>query len=147
MSHVEEAAKKACHNCQRRRRRCDRALPNCRKCEHANEECLGYGKLVTWVDGVASRGKMLGMSFDQFENVSRGHEAEAASVPLDKRKRNNELNLHHLPAGPLSAIDQPLTDPIIQDVGQNSRFYLFYCKIVSGFAFSFPLPYIARLTM
>ncbi|OAX82598.1 hypothetical protein ACJ72_03051 [Emergomyces africanus] len=53
-----------CYTCRRRRVICDRLLPNCRKCGSAQKACLGYKKPITWVRGVASRGKMMGLTFD-----------------------------------------------------------------------------------
>lgn len=43
-----------CHNCRKRRVRCDSAQPTCRKCALKGIECLGYGKqkpLVWLQDG------------------------------------------------------------------------------------------------
>lgn len=55
-----------CYTCRRRRVRCDRALPTCRKCAKADHECAGYKKGFRWVGGIASRGKMMGKStFDE----------------------------------------------------------------------------------
>ncbi|CRK19165.1 hypothetical protein BN1723_011797, partial [Verticillium longisporum] len=59
---LQQAPTKACHNCRRRRLRCDRSYPSCHKCTTAGHECLGYGKLYKWADGVASRGKLAGKS-------------------------------------------------------------------------------------
>ncbi|PGH35814.1 hypothetical protein GX50_01398 [[Emmonsia] crescens] len=53
-----------CYSCRRRRVTCDRLLPTCRKCDSAQKTCLGYKKPITWVQGVASRGKMMGLTFD-----------------------------------------------------------------------------------
>lgn len=56
---------KGCYTCRRRRIVCDNGLPTCQKCRDAGKECLGYQKPLTWVKGgVASRGKMMGRSFD-----------------------------------------------------------------------------------
>lgn len=56
---------KGCYTCRRRRIVCDNGLPTCRKCRDAGKECLGYQKPLVWVKGgVASRGKMMGLSFD-----------------------------------------------------------------------------------
>ncbi|KAL4883157.1 fungal-specific transcription factor domain-containing protein [Aspergillus karnatakaensis] len=56
-------ATKACHNCRRRRLKCDRTVPSCNKCRQLGQECLGYGKLFLWTQGVASRGKMMGKNY------------------------------------------------------------------------------------
>ncbi|KAL4961694.1 Zn(II)2Cys6 transcription factor [Aspergillus stella-maris] len=56
-------SKGACHTCRRRRVKCDLGKPRCQKCYAAGVECLGYDNLILWVDGIASRGKMMGKSF------------------------------------------------------------------------------------
>ncbi|KLJ11191.1 hypothetical protein EMPG_13522 [Blastomyces silverae] len=53
-----------CYTCRRRRVTCDRRLPTCQKCNKAQKACLGYKKPLTWVQGIASRGKMMGLTFD-----------------------------------------------------------------------------------
>lgn len=61
-----------CYTCRRRRIICDNGLPTCRKCRNAGKECLGYKKPLVWVKGgVASRGRMMGRSF---EDVNRSTE-------------------------------------------------------------------------
>ena len=60
-----------CYTCRRRRIICDNGQPTCRKCRDAGKECLGYQKPLVWVKGgVASRGKMMGRSFDDAEKSS-----------------------------------------------------------------------------
>ncbi|KAK3994323.1 acriflavine sensitivity control protein acr-2 [Cladorrhinum sp. PSN332] len=49
---------KACHNCRRRRLRCDRSHPFCHKCSLNGEECLGYGTIIRWANAPAIRGKL-----------------------------------------------------------------------------------------
>ncbi|EAW09833.1 Zn(II)2Cys6 transcription factor [Aspergillus clavatus NRRL 1] len=62
---------KGCYTCRRRRIICDNGLPTCRKCRNAGKECLGYQKPLVWVKGgVASRGKMMGRSFDDIRSNS-----------------------------------------------------------------------------
>ncbi|KAF5670557.1 acriflavine sensitivity control ACR-2 [Fusarium heterosporum] len=53
-------ADKPCHNCRRRRLRCDRLLPHCAKCEAKGVECLGYSQIFQWTGAVASRGRLAG---------------------------------------------------------------------------------------
>jgi hypothetical protein len=57
-----QKADKACHNCRRKRLRCDRGYPYCHKCLTAGRECLGYGNLLRWTGAVASRGKLAGQT-------------------------------------------------------------------------------------
>ncbi|EGR51341.1 uncharacterized protein TRIREDRAFT_56214 [Trichoderma reesei QM6a] len=47
---------KPCHNCRRRRLRCDRSWPTCHKCAVSGQECLGYGKVFVWQQTIDSRG-------------------------------------------------------------------------------------------
>lgn len=47
---------KPCHNCRRRRLRCDRSWPSCHKCALSGQECLGYGKVFVWTQAIDSQG-------------------------------------------------------------------------------------------
>ncbi|KAE9372745.1 hypothetical protein N431DRAFT_457438 [Stipitochalara longipes BDJ] len=58
----QELATKDCRVCNRRRIKCDRRLPTCGKCEKRGLTCSGYGVLLKWDQGVASRGKLKGQS-------------------------------------------------------------------------------------
>ncbi|KAM3506473.1 hypothetical protein MY10362_002339 [Beauveria mimosiformis] len=49
---------KPCHNCRRRRLRCDRSWPTCHKCTSTGQECLGYGKVYVWTEGIDAQGKV-----------------------------------------------------------------------------------------
>ena len=42
-----------CHNCRKRRIRCDSALPTCKKCARKGIDCPGYGKKkpLVWLEG------------------------------------------------------------------------------------------------
>ena len=74
---------KGCYTCRRRRIICDNGQPTCRKCRDAGKECLGYQKPLVWVKGgVASRGKMMGRSFDDPEKPpSKSKCQEATKIP------------------------------------------------------------------
>lgn len=126
---------KACHNCRRSRRRCDRSIPSCSKCLSTGQVCLGYGKFLNWTNSVASRGKLMGKSF-AVTKVSGSH-------PSVLRNSGNKLaaslkrpqSLEHensLTLEPVSTWYRRLDDPLFQDLSQDVRFYLSYCK-------SFPL--------
>lgn len=49
---------KPCHNCRRRRLRCDRSWPTCHKCAVSGQECLGYGKVFVWTQAIDARGNL-----------------------------------------------------------------------------------------
>ncbi|KAE8138913.1 fungal-specific transcription factor domain-containing protein [Aspergillus pseudotamarii] len=62
MSEQPPTAAKDCSNCQRRRLKCDRVRPACRKCGKRCLKCPGYGVQLKWDQGVASRGNLMGRS-------------------------------------------------------------------------------------
>lgn len=71
---------KGCYTCRRRRIICDDGQPTCRKCRDAGKECLGYQKPLVWVKGgVASRGKMMGRSFDEVKKPTGQPESQPSA--------------------------------------------------------------------
>ncbi|KKK14615.1 hypothetical protein AOCH_005803 [Aspergillus ochraceoroseus] len=134
---------KGCYTCRRRRIICDNALPTCRKCRGAGKECLGYQKPLVWVKGgVASRGKMIGLSFDDVQKDTETQDNLSTSANFPE---NAEL-LHpsSLPPPPqveteaecadrhqgapvaVNRVPIPwvLTDPLFKDCSRMSRFYI-----------------------
>lgn len=116
---------KACHNCRKRRWRCDRSLPSCQKCLSSGADCLGYGKLFKWNSGVASRGKMMGKSYDESENTrkeAKNHDAPPA------------LQVHHEATDALTRLGHDfadaqtvpwaLADPLVNDLDPHTRYYM-----------------------
>lgn len=51
-----------CHSCRKRQTPCDRRRPYCSQCVELGKECSGYKTTLTWGVGVASRGKLRGMT-------------------------------------------------------------------------------------
>ncbi|KAF2000974.1 hypothetical protein P154DRAFT_191818 [Amniculicola lignicola CBS 123094] len=136
---------KACHNCRRRRWKCDRSLPVCQKCLSSGTECLGYNKLFVWNNGVASRGKMMGKSFEGTKglSISKVHSQEPTPTPppernelvILKRTINAERgSLFTDDASPIldyvyhasSVVQWPLVDPLVQDLDVHSRYYVYH---------------------
>lgn len=60
-----------CFACRKRAVQCDRKRPYCTQCINIGKECSGYKTTLTWGVGVASRGKLRGMSLPVM-----GHEQE-----------------------------------------------------------------------
>jgi hypothetical protein len=56
-----------CRTCNRRRIRCDRSLPTCKKCALKELTCPGYGLRIQFGQGVASRGKLMGKELPVIE--------------------------------------------------------------------------------
>lgn len=51
-----------CFSCQKNNSECDRRRPYCTPCLQLGKDCSGYKTVLTWGVGVASRGKLRGMS-------------------------------------------------------------------------------------
>ena len=51
-----------CFTCSKRNTKCDRRRPYCSQCLEIGNECSGYKTQLTWGVGVASRGKLRGLS-------------------------------------------------------------------------------------
>lgn len=140
---------KACHNCRKKRWKCDRSLPVCHKCLSSGAECLGYGKLFVWNNGVASRGKMMGKSYEEALATRRdgqAHLPRLAFRPTPTPKPSSQPE--HYPGLSHSAdldyrddsssssgeegehvgtvVQRPLLDPLVQDLSSHSRYYLFH---------------------
>lgn len=163
---------KGCYTCRRRRIICDNGLPTCQKCRDAGKECLGYQKPLVWVKGgVASRGKMMGRSFNEVsKKASHGTDEskDSTTIPTDlssdvspvgnvdhtgpgvpnaaasqdnapgvfaeralsKRSQPGRSNYSNSSAAAIVTDHAPLSpsliDPIIKDMNELSRFYLFH---------------------
>ncbi|KAK5100825.1 hypothetical protein LTR70_001139 [Exophiala xenobiotica] len=51
-----------CFTCAERKLKCDRRRPYCSQCLQVGQDCSGYKTQLTWGVGVASRGKLRGLS-------------------------------------------------------------------------------------
>ncbi|KAE8148129.1 hypothetical protein BDV25DRAFT_158966 [Aspergillus avenaceus] len=155
---------KGCYTCRRRRIICDNGLPTCRKCRDAGKECLGYQKPLVWVKGgVASRGKMMGRSFNDVKKNMTGDGSSAAFTVSEIDTPNQDgldLDLFDLSLMSMSdatpsqsdfglampahspvvdSVPSPwgLVDPLFKDLSPLSRFYIshFSQNIVGCLAF------------
>ncbi|RJE22858.1 hypothetical protein PHISCL_04803 [Aspergillus sclerotialis] len=59
---VVTGAAEDCFTCAKRGTQCDRRRPYCSQCIGLGQECSGYKTTLTWGVGVASRGKLRGLS-------------------------------------------------------------------------------------
>jgi hypothetical protein len=117
--------RKSCHNCRRRRLRCDRSVPACYKCTKTGQRCLGYGQIYRWVDSETSSGHE-----SQRRGASLTSSAECDSLLL-RRAYHGELSdlstLNTLGDGPQEPLNSFLADPLLQDLSASNRRYMFYC--------------------
>ncbi|KAI1207840.1 fungal-specific transcription factor domain-containing protein [Annulohypoxylon truncatum] len=119
-------ATKPCHNCRRRRIRCDRSVPGCHKCTSTGRECSGYGKLYKWVDNPASRGQVTKkdparLLLDtreppEFQSDVKGSVEQTSTVTPGDELWSYSPNFS-------------LLDPLFQDLGVSSRHYLNYYAV------------------
>ncbi|KAI0165326.1 fungal-specific transcription factor domain-containing protein [Hypoxylon sp. FL1284] len=118
-------APKACHNCRRCRLRCDRSVPGCLKCSNAGRQCLGYGKLYKWIDGVSSqdRTKHLSVSHRPKTPASFRPPQSDAKICSESRLRPKDVKSPSLPLQLL------LLDPLLQGLDGSSRYYLNYYSV------------------
>ncbi|KAL3485994.1 fungal-specific transcription factor domain-containing protein [Aspergillus germanicus] len=114
-SAIDVQAEKPCHNCRRRRLKCDRSLPTCVKCSRTGQACLGYGKLFLWNQGVASRGRMMGKTFPILQPQCGTQYTLAGPRGLAYTAPSSHFHLH-----------APLLDPVFGDIDYTSRQYLFH---------------------
>jgi hypothetical protein len=122
---------RACHNCRRSRRRCDRSIPTCTKCHSTGQVCLGYGKFLNWTNSVASRGKMMGKTFavtgasgtQPIAPYASSTSPAMSSKVVSSHKGENVSSLDSIPSWCWQ-----LGDPVFQDLSRSSKFYLSYCK-------------------
>lgn len=157
MSQIKrDVAIKSCHNCRRRRLRCDRSYPGCGKCVSRGIECLGYGQLFQWTGSVASRGKLAGessaASLCGIRPTSEGI-ANDTEPPADEPEACSRVEIETGPfhvshdgvddysvvsstqivsennSSVVSRFTNPRTliDPLFQDMSYSHRRYLDYC--------------------
>lgn len=72
-----------CFTCAKRNVKCDRRRPYCSQCLEIGNECSGYKTQLTWGVGVASRGKLRGLSLPiaKAPPVNQGKAAPKVPTP------------------------------------------------------------------
>ncbi|KAI1174495.1 hypothetical protein F4777DRAFT_382265 [Nemania sp. FL0916] len=107
---------KACHNCRKRRLRCDRSIPACYKCSKTGQKCLGYGRVYRWVGSADPPEKQ---QWGQGQNRNQNH-CQSVALTASSKFGNRSQN-----GGVLSTFPF-LADPLLQDLRPSSRHYLSY---------------------
>jgi hypothetical protein len=115
-----------CRVCHRRRIKCDRSLPTCKKCAKKNIQCSGYGIALKWDQGVASRGKLAGRSIPL--------PPESIPVPDEPQVQDAafvEQNITSIVQLPLMPSMQSFSSPPLES--RNGRFLLHhYDQVVAA---------------
>ncbi|KAL8935720.1 MAG: hypothetical protein Q9216_005290 [Gyalolechia sp. 2 TL-2023] len=102
-----------CFACQERQTSCDRRRPYCTQCLDQGRDCSGYKTTLTWGLGVASRGKLRGLSLPIAKSNKIAGESDATP---ESRKRSASTQLTKL--GPTrTELQHP---PFIQAAGSSN---------------------------
>jgi hypothetical protein len=87
-----------CFTCRKRSIKCDRKRPYCTQCLEIGKDCSGYQTKLTWGVGVASRGKLRGLSLPIINSTKKASaddsKDQATSAP--KREVSPTSNPDHL---------------------------------------------------
>lgn len=80
-----------CFTCTKRGVKCDRRRPYCSQCLEVGNECSGYKTQLTWGVGVASRGKLRGLSLPIAKSppVNTGVKKSGATSPVRARANSS----------------------------------------------------------
>jgi hypothetical protein len=79
-----------CFACTKRKVKCDRRRPYCSQCLEVGNECSGYKTQLTWGVGVASRGKLRGLSLPVAKSAP-AHRSPTAPRPRVISRRSNSV--------------------------------------------------------
>lgn len=79
-------ASEDCFTCRKRQTKCDRRRPYCGQCLEIGKDCSGYKTTLTWGVGVASRGKLRGLSCPVANPTTQETPETKKTAPAHKRK-------------------------------------------------------------
>ncbi|CAK3987584.1 hypothetical protein DOTSEDRAFT_84385 [Lecanosticta acicola] len=104
---TSSGAQDDCFACRRQARSCDRKRPYCTQCLESGRECSGYKTTLTWNVGVASRGKLRGLSCPVTaktpggdDNVSNEHSRQQKSTTNKVKEENKSVSTTTSPGRP-----------------------------------------------
>ncbi|KAG9688967.1 hypothetical protein KCU95_g9970, partial [Aureobasidium melanogenum] len=88
-----------CFTCRKRGAPCDRRRPYCGQCLEIGKDCSGYKTTLTWGVGIASRGKLRGLTCPV---------AEKGDGPVGVTKRNSVSQPRRKPSTTAPTSDRPV---------------------------------------
>ncbi|KAF7904698.1 hypothetical protein EAF00_002032 [Botryotinia globosa] len=99
-----------CFACTKRSVKCDRRRPYCSPCLEVGNECSGYKTQLTWGVGVASRGKLRGLSLPVAKSppapksppITRPRAASTIARTLEKNEEGVRIKLENAASVPVS---------------------------------------------
>ncbi|KAK5175203.1 uncharacterized protein LTR77_000340 [Saxophila tyrrhenica] len=78
-----------CFACSTRGAKCDRKRPYCTQCIEIGKECSGYKTTLTWGVGVASRGKLRGLTCPIANKNADGTDVSAVELEARRRRKSS----------------------------------------------------------
>lgn len=98
-----------CVNCKKRKRKCDEQRPECLACTSRNMKCGGYAHPVRWVEGIASRGRFVGVIHPGVETqkVIRPNIVESNNTSTPGMLASIPTTAAPAPAAPLPTTTSP----------------------------------------
>lgn len=110
-----------CFTCRKRQTKCDRKRPYCTQCIDMGKECSGYRTALTWGVGVASRGKLRGMTLPIARSAQVPTARERSRTPSTPSlsaaaRQQPTLNAHspfnlHSRTSAIDSFQSPLPSP------------------------------------
>lgn len=94
-----------CFACRKRAVKCDRKRPYCTPCIEIGKECSGYKVSLTWGVGVASRGKLRGLTCPIANKNIDGTDASPQEMEARRRRKSSVSKVKKEDAEPTSAIN------------------------------------------
>ena len=102
-----------CFACRKRAVPCDRKRPYCTQCIDIGKECSGYKTTLTWGVGVASRGKLRGLTCPIANKSIDGSDIGKASTGggVTKRRKSSVVapKVEPIPGTPAQTQQLPLS--------------------------------------
>ncbi|KAJ9613327.1 hypothetical protein H2200_003269 [Cladophialophora chaetospira] len=97
-----------CFTCTSRSVKCDRRRPYCSQCLDDGKDCSGYKTQLTWGNGVASRGKLRGLSLP----VAGTQKLATPTSPTRAKRRPSQQQ----PSAPISQLQHPTAPSVPRNV-------------------------------
>jgi hypothetical protein len=105
-----------CFMCQKRSTPCDRRRPYCGQCLEIGKDCSGYKTTLTWGVGIASRGKLRGLTCPVAEKTDGPvGVTKRNSVSQPRRKASTNIPASERPIPPRMSISTSAGSPPTQE--------------------------------
>ncbi|PFH55797.1 hypothetical protein XA68_17610 [Ophiocordyceps unilateralis] len=112
---------KPCHNCRRRRLRCDRSWPSCHKCAVSGQECLGYGRVFVWTQTIDPHGNLKPPAAASSSSSSSSVSSSSTSSVSSSSPWCPAPTLNHRKLPPKHAMQQPFRPPPTPETDHPSQ--------------------------